>query len=280
MTTTHILGDNVPRKSNYDPDLARKITKYYEEHPEELVYKPAVQTSIGGLLGECILMPRANTYALGVNALREQCIKENNQNQPKFNFADGSFLYRPLSFKETIKAHVENYEKTHNSNGRERTLKERLSLITEEINDSCTAIAYKARTTKFKIVPISTHLIVLDSEFSGKFIQAEYDSIKGIEMDSKYGTYTAFMDKFSVQNHEGWLAAVEGDRALLIAYTNIIFAELGRQYHHINGMSFAVLKNTRTDELRQLSVGRIDLDSSACGGASLEDFAHFLRRKP
>ena len=27
--TTHILGDNVPRKSHYDPDLARKVTKYY-----------------------------------------------------------------------------------------------------------------------------------------------------------------------------------------------------------------------------------------------------------
>ena len=34
--TTCILGDNAPRKSNYDPDLARKVTKYYAEHPEEL----------------------------------------------------------------------------------------------------------------------------------------------------------------------------------------------------------------------------------------------------
>ena len=32
--TTHILGDNVPRKSNFDPDLARKVTQYYLEHPE------------------------------------------------------------------------------------------------------------------------------------------------------------------------------------------------------------------------------------------------------
>jgi len=42
MTTTHILGDNAPRKSNYDPDLARKVAKYYEEHPEELIDKPEV----------------------------------------------------------------------------------------------------------------------------------------------------------------------------------------------------------------------------------------------
>ena len=40
MEGTHILGDNVPRKSNYDPHLAEKLTKYYEEHPEELVDKP------------------------------------------------------------------------------------------------------------------------------------------------------------------------------------------------------------------------------------------------
>jgi len=44
MTTTHILGDHVPRKSNYDPDLARKVAKYYEEHPEALKI-PLNQTS-------------------------------------------------------------------------------------------------------------------------------------------------------------------------------------------------------------------------------------------
>ena len=43
--TTHILGDNVPRKSNYDPDLARKVTKYYAEHPEELNDKPKLEDS-------------------------------------------------------------------------------------------------------------------------------------------------------------------------------------------------------------------------------------------
>ena len=43
--TTHILGDNVPRKSNYDPDLARKVAKYYEEHPEELNDKPKLEDS-------------------------------------------------------------------------------------------------------------------------------------------------------------------------------------------------------------------------------------------
>jgi len=41
MTDTHILGDKVPRKSNFDPDLARKVTEYYAEHPEELKDSPA-----------------------------------------------------------------------------------------------------------------------------------------------------------------------------------------------------------------------------------------------
>jgi len=77
--TTHILGDNVPRKSNFDPDLARKITKYYEEHPEELE-KPIPQTLASKPGEEYAIMPQIIHYALGVAALQEQCIKENNQN--------------------------------------------------------------------------------------------------------------------------------------------------------------------------------------------------------
>jgi len=49
--TTCILGDNVPRKSNYDPDLARKITQYYAEHPEAPAGKSKVPQAITLLAG-------------------------------------------------------------------------------------------------------------------------------------------------------------------------------------------------------------------------------------
>ena len=283
MTTTHILGDNVPRKSNFDPDLARKVAKYYEEHPEELVDKPEVPpipTDVAKQpVGKYILMPQADTYVLGLHALQEACIKENNPNHPQFTLPDKSMIYRPLTFKETIQARVENYE-THNPNGSERTIEERLSLITERWNDSCTAIAYKAGTTKFKIVPISEHLIALNPNFKEAFVRADYNTIVGTELDSSKRTNNALMSKDSVLTHAGWLAAVEGDEALLKSYANIIFTELKKKYSSTEGMGFWVRQNAPTDELRALLVNYLYFISDAVGYDVLSYGSSFLRRSP
>ena len=279
--TPHILGDNVPRKSNYDPDLARKVTEYYAKHPEELVDKPEVLPASADAakqpVGKCTLMPQTNTYALGLHALQEACINENNQNHPQLIIAHSSKVYRPLSFKENIQARVENYENTHNLDGSERTLDERLSLITEQWNDSCTAIVYKAGTTKFKIVPISEHLIALDLNFKEDFVRADYNTIAGTELDSRKGTYNALMSKDFVMKHAGWLAAVEGDGALLRSYAKIFFTEFKRKYNRTEGMGFWVRQNTPTDEWRALLVNNLDGGSDAGGYSGLVRVGSFLR---
>jgi len=277
---THILGDNVPRKSNYDPDLARKVTEYYAKHPEELVDKPEVlpaSTDTTQSPGKYILMPQTDTYALGLHALQEVCAKENNPNHPQFTLPDKSMIYRPLTFKENIQARVENYETTHNPNGSERTIEERLSLITERWDDSCTAVVYKAGATKFKILPISEHLIALNRDFKEDFMRTDYNTIVGSELDSKNGTYNLVMSLDSVLKHAGWLAAVEGDGALLRSYANIIFTELKRRYNTTKGMGFWVRQNTPTDELRALFVIYLDYNSNADGDDNLYDYGSFLR---
>jgi len=281
--TTHILGDNVPRKSNYDPDLARKVTEYYTKHPEELVDKPEVlpasTDAAKQLGGKCILMPQTETYVLGLHALKKACIKENNQNHPQFTLPDKSMIYRPLTFKENIQARVESYETIHNPNGSKRTIDERLSLM-GRWNNSCTAVIYKAGTTKFKVVPISEHLITLNVDFKEDFLRADYNSIVGTELDSQNGTYNTVLSKDSVLKHAGWLAAVEGDEALLRSYTNRIFTELKRRYNTTEGMGFWVCRNTPTDELRTLVVSNPGSNSNAYGYNSLNSSNSFIRRSP
>jgi len=80
-----------------------------------------------------------------------------------------------------------------------------------------------------------------------------------------------------VLTHAGWLAAVEGDGALLRSYANIIFTELKRQYARTEGMAFWVLQNTPTDELRALLVNYLDSYSNAVGYYYLYSGGSFLR---
>jgi len=225
-------------------------------------------------------MPQTDTYALGLHALKEACIKENNPNHPQFTLSNRRKIYRPLTFKENVQARVENYETTYNSDGSERTLDERLSLITGRWNDSCTAIAYNAGTNKFKVVPISEHLITLNSNFNEDFIQIDYDNIVGPELDISKSIYNHLMSKYLVLKHEGWLAALEDDIVLLKSYTEIIFTELKRKYKRTEGMTFWVQKNISADELRALSVNYLKGNSNADGYSSFITESDFLRRIP
>ena len=80
------------------------------------------------IAGKYILMPQTLTYAKGVEALRVASVK------------------RQFTLKENILARVEAYE-----SGDERLFDTWLDL--------CTGIAYKAGTTKFKIIPECAELI-------------------------------------------------------------------------------------------------------------------------
>ncbi len=222
------------------------------------------------------LMPRADTYADGVDALRED-LKLSPAAHPVFVKEDGGTIYRPLTFKETIKARVENYEKTHNADGTERTMDDRLYLITVRWNDSCTAVAYKAGTTNFKIIPQSQDLITIQVDFKEAFMDVSYRSLSGANLNSTDGKYGVWLTKAEVLEHPAWIAAVEGDTPLLTAYSDIIFAQLKSTYKRTIGMAFYVRQNTEKDELRALLVNDLIYYSNAIGNNILNDNGSFLR---
>ena len=53
------------------------------------------------------LMPKTNTYALGVQALRDAYSQGKSPNHPVYN---GENMVRPLTFRENILARVEDYK--------------------------------------------------------------------------------------------------------------------------------------------------------------------------
>ena len=229
--------------------------------------------------GNYVLMPQTMTYALGVDALRESYENGECSLQPTYIQLDGSRIVRALSFKENLQARIEDYNILNNSDGSAKTDDERLRLF-NRWNDSCTGIAYKVGTTKFKIVYQSMELITIDKEFEVGFLQVDYDSIDGIELDSNDAKYGTLLTSSQAKSHPAWLAAVENDNVLLSEYADIVFSLLNEKYKKKDGMRFWVRSNTETDELRALWVGDLGINSNAYGDNYLNDDGSFLLVAP
>ena len=218
--------------------------------------------------GQYLLMQRMPTYAQGVHALRNDCIAVNNPIHPQYTLSDGSKIYRPLTFKETIEGRVNDYE-SH------KDTEERL-LLFQRWNDSCTGIAYKARTKKFKIIHECQNFITVPEGFNQHFLPITYDLLGSIELQSDRGKYNQHLTKNEVVHHQAWLTAVENDAALLKAYSDIVFAELKQDA----AMAFVVRQDTEQDELRALLVNNLFNNSNAYGNLDLDSDGSFLRVAP
>ncbi|MDO8511288.1 MAG: hypothetical protein Q7S55_03920 [Nanoarchaeota archaeon] len=217
--------------------------------------------------GKYILMPKTSRYAQGVHALQNACRAEAVSAHPPFITPYGR-TYRPLTFKENIEARVHDYESNKDS-------EERLRLF-QRWNDSCTAIAYKKRTTKFKIVLNSQELITIPEDFNRDIITVNYDHTWGVELDRNDATYNNLLTPAQVENHPAWLAALEGDSHLLKTYRDIVFANLSQD----KAMGFWLRTGISEDQLRALFVNNLNYDSVASGSNNLGGNGSFLRVAP
>ena len=106
--------DTNPWKHVWIDDKVAKTNPYLNPKAPKPIPMPAPApsdpTPSQSIKSGIIEMPRTDTYALGVQALQQACIQENNQNHPQFLLPNGSKVYRPFTFKETIEARVNDYE--------------------------------------------------------------------------------------------------------------------------------------------------------------------------
>ena len=183
------------------------------------------------------LMPKAGTYALGVEALR-------------------ALGQEPLTFKQTLEARLNN------------------EALFEIWNDTKTAIVYNARTKEFKIVPSSADLINIDPHFKGLYLPVNYNTVEGITLDCSRGIYNQPLTQAQILEHPAWLAAVEGDRVLLKNYIDRVFA---LKQNPEKAMAFYVRSKTENDEQRALYVHNLNNDSNAAGNINLILIGSFVR---
>jgi len=287
MTKIGILGDRRRGYSErFDPNLAERVEAWDREltlkeeaekrrlelearlRPEA---KPAEEAKPFVASGSGYgLMDMANTYALGIHALREACVNDSNCAHPKFVKKDGSSIYRPLTFEENIRARLDDYNTLQNPDGSARSDKERLNLFNTWL-DSCTGIAYKKESTLFKIITESEDLINIPKGFNDSYIAADYSKLQGVELDSSHEIYNQLLTRKQVMEHPAWNAAV-GDKHLIKDYAGLIF-----KLRNGDNMGFWNRQNTPEDELRTLYVNYIGSNSIAGGYDDLYNDGRFVR---
>ncbi|MDP2908305.1 MAG: hypothetical protein Q8N77_00710 [Nanoarchaeota archaeon] len=212
--------------------------KDLENSVERLLKEPVKVQQRYGLI-EVI---RADTFAEGIAKLKEQGRK-------------------PFTFSENVEARIADYEVNGND-----------AELFKTWLDSITGVAYKAHSTKFKIILRSDKLENIASGFNQSFIPVDYDTEQGIELDSKKGMYGQLWTREEAKNHKFWLAAMNGDKGKLADYVDMWFDKTGRK----EGMSVYLRSNTSQDELWALVLGSGDYSSGAGGGNVLDGSARFV----
>ena len=256
--TIHILGDK--RKSRFDPDLADRVNKRVEEEERrelleqklrevrgetEPEVSPAVEPESAAPSGTGIQVYTridASTYAVGINELH------------KLN-------QEPFRFKENLQARLEQPD------------------LYDTWLDSRCGIAYKAGTTKIKIIPDCQQLKDISVNFKAAFLSVPYSSLSGVALDTAQGKWNQPLTPAEIIVHPGWIAAVEGDIDLLQRYVTQTFAAHQAHYGAIERlMGFYVVIAPAEDQLRALYVVNLNYRSIAYGYGSLVDYGSFLRR--
>ncbi len=184
----------------------------------------------------------ASTYAEGIAQLKEQG-------------------RRPFTFAENVEARIADYE----ANGEDAEL-------FKTWLDSVTGVAYKAHSTKFKLILRSDKLENIPQDFNQNFIPIDYDAEQGVELDRAKGKYNQLLTREEAKNHEFWLAAMGGDKEKLVEYVDIWFDKKGVK----KGMSVYLRSNTSSDELRALVLNYGNDYSNANGYYNLDYSARFL----
>ncbi len=183
----------------------------------------------------------ANIYAEGIAKLKEQRKK-------------------PFTFAENIEARITDYETNENAE------------LFKIWLDSVTGIAYKAKSTKFKLILRCSKLENIKSDFKQSFIPIDYDTEQGIELDRKEDKYNQMLTREEAKNHQFWAAAMNGNKKMLVRYVDLLFDKIGKD----KSMGVYLKNNTDRDELYGLALDSYYYNSTTSGGNSLNYFGRFV----
>jgi len=283
MTKSHLLKDpwkygkvdpNIEKTNPYlNPALAAKKAEdgngSQNDNPNPGSTPPThTPTSPNSIIyqGDHTLMPKADTYALGLYALQEQCQRDNNQNHPQFTLPNGSRVYRPKTFLENILLRMDDWETKVNPDGSDRTEDERKRYFNTWLDSSC-GIAYEKSTTNLKLRLQCPELIGIDKNFSEESLPIDYSSfINDVALDGSSKTFA----------RDGWLALLEDKEDVYTDYLKVLKEIEGKDITP----NFWKRQNCSKDNLRAVYVNNLNYDSDANGNVSLGYDGCFVQVNP
>lgn len=177
----------------------------------------------------------ADNYCDALKALGIVCNQTNNAKHPTFTFPEGGKFFRPLTFKETIEARLNNFfkERRFRSSPKYMEDSEKLRLFNSHL-DTSTGVVYSLDefdNYRMKIVPFCSKFLEFEDIYSGA-IKVDYNIIQGIELklNPKSDLFNRTLTKDEVLNHEAWRVAVEEDMTLLRAYIDLVYTDKHSDY--------------------------------------------------
>ena len=222
------------------------------------------ETLVQGFERKYLLTTSRSTYGLGLKQLRDECAADRFSVQPVFILEDGTSLIRPLTLAEDAEALVNQYESTQDP-------EERTSILSSW-RATCTGIAYKAGTTRFKIIPVCKELITLNKKFHRPYFPSLYSSFQTDELDSSQGIYKRQLTQEEFSASEFWKQGIH-DSSVRTNLGRIVYSEREGE----PSLGIFIRSNTSQDELRALLMFNLDFSSGADDEDELISDACFVR---
>lgn len=210
----------------------------------------------------------SSNYATGLELLSITC--SNNANHPYVTLPSGKQIPRPLTFEESVKAVVENYNTLEKPDGTLRSKEEREALMCYRL-DTCTAIAYKYFSANFKIVPLSLDLVHIAPGFYKPALDVDYHSLPGIELNMSSAKYSEHLGPAQAYKHEGWNTLVT-DRKLLKTYLLLI-----NRLYRAADFGFYLYPGDYGNEMRDLVLVSMNNEDGIRGDMDLNGLARFVK---
>lgn len=130
---------------------------------------------------------------------------------------------RPLTFKENIEAIV---RACHEVDPKYGGCLWRFEGLLGNALASRTGVIVKPGNKKIKILGGLDHLrvkLLRKKECGEDYLPVKYRDVEGIEVPFDHEKYGKPLGKSKILSHEGWLAALEGDKHLLKEYCDLFF---------------------------------------------------------
>jgi len=240
---------------------------------QNLMYRHALKNVGGGNAGLDTSLPHTWSVVgsgnINYGAARLQLVQECRDDPQTHHDDNGLHPFfdrdaRPLTFKETIQTRLNQWKE---SQGKDWSL-------WESWLDSCTGIVWEAGGRRFKIVPMHGDLLTAPPS-NAEYLPANFAKTPGtpLTVDSTYNRDLTFDE---VVTHKGWLAAVEGDSALLQEYATVAFGRMRRE----RAMQFWTVRQELPAHLRPLCADNLGVNCGCVGGRSMGINARFARVCP